>query len=502
MSIRSKIITASAVIGVFQGIVLIGSVLLYAAQVTDRPIWEVSQILALFPGFSIASVLAPIVFASFVISVLLLIGYIHYVFLSPIDRYKIAAEKVKGGDIGDLVETDDDDELSVMVRSYVDAIKRLKTSYDQLSGSLHGQYAVLGHDAEILRLLVDHLPLGVFLQKEPDFEIMRMNERAAQLIGKNTLMRSGISSFCKLDSSPYPFEELPNVVVQKTKILETRSDIYFRYPDMRMAAFRMTSVPVLDANNRLLYVISTLLDITDMKEVEREKSDFVSLASHQLRTPISIINWYVELLNAPEDMEHLTEDQRGFITQIKESSARMSKLIDTLLNASRIELGTFKSEGTMFDIVQVADIAIRDTMALAHTKHQTIEKSYDLNTPLIYGEPKLGQVVMQNLLSNAVKYTGDGGLIKVGIESHEEDKSAHVYVEDNGIGIPDDESSRIFSRFYRATNARDVDSSGSGLGLSIVRSLLEKAGGKITFKKIETGGTRFDIILPFTCKNI
>jgi two-component system phosphate regulon sensor histidine kinase PhoR len=489
-------------VGLFQGLVLFGAVLLYAARITGQPIWNITEILAQFPGLSIASVLIPIVVAAFVVSVLSVLGYLQYVLFVPLEKYKLSALRTQSGEQNSVGHIVGDDELSVLVGAYTSAIGRLRGSYDSLLGTLHSQFAVVGHDAEILKLLVDHLPLGVFLLREPSSEIVRMNELAAQFVGKNINRQSGESAFVRQNGSPYPEEDLPYAVVRKTKVPTTKSDLYFRYPDMRLAAYRMTSVPVLDTNGAILYIISTLLDITDIKEVEREKSDFVSLASHQLRTPISIINWYVELLSAPLDIEKLSADQKEFITQIKESSQRMSKLIDTLLNASRIELGTFHGDGTMFDLVQVTDIAIRDTMALAQSKHQHIEKTYDLTAPIISGEPKLGQVVVQNLISNAVKYTGDGGTIKISVDSHPEEEAVYLTVADNGIGIPDGEVGRIFSRFYRASNARDVDSSGSGLGLSIVRSLLERAGGKISFSKAEGGGTKFIVVLPFTCKNI
>lgn len=502
MKLRTKVIIACGVIGLFQGAVLIVAVLLYAARITGRSFWDLQGIFALFPGLSVASVLAPLVLASFVVSVLLLLGYMYFILFTPLERYELLALRMQSGESTGPLDIEGDDELSVMVRAFTGAIGRLHGAYDSLAGTLHGQFAVVGHDAEILKLLVDQLPLGVFLLREPSAEIVRMNELAVQLVGKNINAMNGVSTFVRQNGSPYPEDELPYALVRKTKIPITKSDIYFRYPDMRMAAFRMTSVPVLDANGKTLYIISTLLDITDIKEVEREKSDFVSLASHQLRTPISIINWYIELLNTPEDLARLSEDQKGFIAQIKESSQRMSKLIDTLLNASRIELGTFHGEGSMFDMVQVTDVAIRDTLALAQTRHQQIEKFYDLATPLISGEPKLGQVVVQNLISNAVKYTREGGKIVVRVESHPEEEAVHLIVEDNGIGIPDAEVNRIFSRFYRASNARDVDSSGSGLGLSIVRSLLERAGGKISFSKVESGGTHFEVVLPYTCKNI
>lgn len=503
MQMRIKIIVAYGAIALIQAVVLACCLLLYAARVTGQSIWDFGKIFMLLPGLSAASMLAPIIVASYFVSALLFIGYLQYVLFGRLEKYTLAALRAHGGEPIGTVDISGNDELSVMVSNFVSAIGRLRGSYESLAGTLHGQFAVIGHDAEILKLLVDHLPLGVFLLKEPGTEIVRINELAAQFIGKNINTSSGITSFVRQNGTPYPETDLPYAIVRKTKVPTTKSDIFFRYPDMRLGAFRMTSVPVLDAKGATIYIISTLLDITDIKEVEREKSDFVSLASHQLRTPISIINWYVELLCSPEDIDHLSPDQKSYILQIKESSMRMSKLIDTLLSASRIEMGTFHGDGTTFDIIQVADTAIRDTLALAETKHQHIEKTFDLNTPLISGEPKLGQVVVQNLISNAVKYSGDGGKIKVSVESHPEELAAHIIVEDNGIGIPSEEVNRIFSRFYRASNARDVDSSGSGLGLSIVRSLLERAGGKIAFEKGEGGvGTRFTVILPYTCKNI
>lgn len=502
MSIKAKIILSLIVLGVLHIIVLVFAVYIYAARITGQPLLNFREIAALFPGIAAVSILAPIVLGSYVIFVLLFLGIVQYLIFNPIKKYGIIASRAEAGESIEIAAISGDDELANIARNFTIAVGKLHGSYDALAGTLHSKYAVVGHDAEMLKLLVDHMPLGVFLIRLPDAEIIRINELAAQFIGRSVRNYKENTTFLRQNGEPYLSDELPYVIVEKTKIASTKSDLYFRYPDMRMAAFRMTSVPVFDSGGKLIYIISTLLDITDIKEVEREKSDFVSLASHQLRTPISIINWYIELLNAPPDIEKLTDDQKSFVAEIKESSQRMSRLIDTLLNASRVELGTFHGDGKIFDMVQVVDVAIRDTMALAQSKHQHIEKSYDLSAPLISGESKLGQVVAQNLLSNAVKYTGDGGLIKVSVVSQPDESAVHFIVEDNGIGIPEAETGRIFSRFYRASNARDVDSSGSGLGLSIVRSLLERAGGKISFNRIEGGGTRFEVIIPYTCKNI
>lgn len=268
-----------------------------------------------------------------------------------------------------------------------------------------------------------------------------------------------------------------------------------------------TISPVLDKEGEVEFFIGLERDITREKEIDKTKTEFVSLASHQLRTPLSAINWYTEMLSA-EDVGPLNPDQKRYLTEIYSSSKRMVELVSALLNVSRLELGTFSVEPQPTNLVSLMKSVTEEEKPQVEKKKITLNIQAQSDIPPIECDPKLLHIVFQNLLSNAIKYTPEGGSVNLQMILDQARKSLLISVADTGIGIPKQQQERIFDKLFRADNAREVDTDGTGLGLYIVKSIIEQAHGTIEFASpyfLQTPegakqqqGTQFSVSIPLS----
>ena len=253
--------------------------------------------------------------------------------------------------------------------------------------------------------------------------------------------------------------------------------------------------PILNKHGALEFFVGIERDITKEKEIDNAKTEFVSLASHQLRTPLSAINWYTEMLLS-EDAGSITDTQREYLNEVSHGSRRMVELVNALLNVSRIELGTFAVQPEPTDVVELARDVLNELKPKISGKKLFIEEKFSEHLPKVLVDPKLTRIVFQNLLTNAVKYTPEEGKISVSIALGEDGKMFTISVSDTGYGIPAEDRPRIFTKLFRASNIREKETDGTGLGLYIVKSIAEHSGGTVTFTSKEGKGTTFTLMLP------
>jgi len=171
----------------------------------------------------------------------------------------------------------------------------------------------------------------------------------------------------------------------------------------------------------------------------------------------------------------------------------MVALVNSLLNVSRLELGTFAVEPESTDVIGIARSVIDELQVVIKEKKIVVETSFEKIAPYL-ADPKLLRIIFQNLLSNAVKYTPAKGEVRVTIEL--DDTRLLIIVQDNGMGIPKDQQGEIFTKLFRADNVREQDTEGTGLGLYLVKSIVEHAGGEISFESDEDKGTTMTVYLP------
>ena len=238
---------------------------------------------------------------------------------------------------------------------------------------------------------------------------------------------------------------------------------------------------------------ATVKDISERKKIERAKTEFVSLASHQLRTPLTNINWYSEMLLLGKAGE-LNDQQIKYLKEIYTANQRLVQLVNLLLNVSRIELGTFGIKPEPINIIEIANIVLKELLPQIKTKKLKLEKDYGKKPLIVNTDPNITHIVFQNLLSNAINYTPKGGRVKVSVEKGKSD--VLIKISDTGYGIPNDQQSQIFTKFFRADNIVEKEPDGTGLGLYIVKSVLEQSGGRIWFESEENKGTTFYVTIP------
>lgn len=261
-------------------------------------------------------------------------------------------------------------------------------------------------------------------------------------------------------------------------------------------------VPLLQ-DGEVRYVLAEARDITAEQEVDRAKSELVTLASHQLRTPISAISWFSEML-LHGDAGKLKPEQKEYIQQIKQSNERSASMVDAMLTVSRLELDTLPVRPTPCNVAEVVhevvELRLRRQEHMA--KHLTVQEEYEQKLPIIQCDRDLLKTILHNIIANAIKYTPAAGAVTVKVamsrrKLHAGSKgSLAISVQDTGYGIPKKQQSQVFAKLFRASNIKTKDTDGTGLGLYIVKTILSKTTGDITLESEENKGSTFTIFLP------
>lgn len=240
----------------------------------------------------------------------------------------------------------------------------------------------------------------------------------------------------------------------------------------------------------------TVKTIDQLSTANRMKTEFVSIASHQLRTPLSIIKWYVEFLQKKEKQSGLSPDQIKYIQTIGDSNQRMIRLVNDLLDISRVEGGKIQVRPEQTNIVELVENLIRENQLLADQKNIKISFKYEHSIPLLFIDPKRISMVIDNLLTNAIKYIHHDKSGSISVELSQEGHKFMFSIADNGVGIPERDQRNIFKKFFRANNTMRLKTGGTGLGLFIARAIVESHRGKIWFVSKEGEGTTFYFNLP------
>ena len=338
-----------------------------------------------------------------------------------------------------------------------------------------------------------------------DKKIILINHTAEILTGWNSQDVSGrdwsdVILLATENGEPVAENDRPLALGLHQRVPTADAALY-RYTRKDRTTFTVAiTVSPVKIENKTTGAVLVFRDMTHEREIDKTKTEFVSLASHQLRTPISAMSWYTEMLLAG-DSGPLNEQQRRFLDEIYAGSRRMADLVNALLNVSRLEMGTFIIEPEPTDIVAVLRIAIKEQRPQLEAKKIQLHEKYATNFPLVSADPKLLLMVLQNILSNAIKYTPNGGSIETEIiVSNTQDRESHflIRISDTGYGIPEKQQHKIFTKLFRADNVREKDTDGTGLGLYIVKSIVDLLGGEIWFESEEEKGTTFYIAFPIS----
>jgi two-component system phosphate regulon sensor histidine kinase PhoR len=238
-------------------------------------------------------------------------------------------------------------------------------------------------------------------------------------------------------------------------------------------------------------VVVVMHDITDLRRADQIRRDFVANVSHELRTPLTAIRGYVEALGE-EDVA--PDEKRRFIHIISRHAERMERLVKDLLRLARLEAGQEPLEIGPCDTSALAHAVVADLARAIEERRQQVEIVIGPDTETVRGDHAKLHDALRNLVANAVTYSPEGTTVR--IESARIDGRIAVSVADQGPGIPEEDLSRVFERFYRVDKSRARDPGGTGLGLAIVKHLVGLHGGEVHAENRAEGGARFTVMLP------
>jgi signal transduction histidine kinase len=384
-------------------------------------------------------------------------------------------------------------EKEIVRRKLAVTAAKLKESYEKLEKKVLERTK----DLEMARVKEEAILLsigdGVAVVDETG-KLVFFNKIASDILGTDANQglpdtwqkRYGV--FDPISLKPLATDQIPFTLAFKGQSV-SKMPLFIRNPQVPNGKFISVTATPIFLGGKSIGGVAIFRDMTEEKEVDKAKTEFVSLASHQLRTPLSTVNWYAEMLLAG-DVGALNEKQKKYLDEVYRSNQRMVELVNALLDVSSLELGTFAIEPKPTDIIKLTQSVIDEQKPQITVKRMKFSFSSGKNITLIQADPKLLRMVVQNILSNAVKYTPEGGEIKLSI-SLADKKNILLEVSDTGYGIPKNQQDKIFTKLFRADNVRDKDTDGTGLGLYIVKSIVEKSGGKIWFHSSgEVAGVR------------
>jgi len=453
---------------------------------------------ALSGVFAMGATLAVVSLVLLILTALLSIVIAHNV-TAPLRRLSRKVLLLGPGHWGFHKSVHTGDEVEMLDRVTADLACRLKVVYENLEEEVRVQTEAQREEYEKARTILESIQHGIVVVDKKGM-VLDQNAAADGLIGCNKLSCLGksVQEVLRLHIHKRPVEIGKHPVLE---CLHKRAPVH-TVPGVRWSILHgkngvlipisLSVTPILDGK-KLLGAIAVFYDITEERRVDYLKSEFISLASHQLRTPLSTLQWYIELLTSAGEKK-LSGEQREYLREMEIASRRMTRLVDALLHAARLEGKAIKPNRQNFDLREFMEDVAEELRSFAKTSKIACEVQIPDKQCFVSTDAILLHIVLQNLFSNSMKYTLPGGQVDIAL--HEGPSTYEITVSDTGIGIPKGDQKRIFERLFRADNVRQLDTDGSGLGLYISRMVMDSLGGDIRFRSSEEKGTAFTISLP------
>lgn len=401
--------------------------------------------------------------------------------------------------------------------------------------SLGHSFLVAEKKADLLESLIQSITDPVVLIN-PEGQVVGVNRAAGEFLG----IRSGVflgweRDYSKLavrtdlKGNPLSRDELPIMRALKGEIVRGFEMMVYSPRTSEPVVFSISAAPIIDADGNIIMAVSVARDITERVNFERAKDGFISVASHELRTPLGIIRGLAQLLEmsfnkrikameegrfilekvvqgeeiSPQEREKVAAvflsdlfspaKEMKYLSFIIQSVDQMARLIDEMLDASRLEAGRVDINNATFDLLEVVEEAVK-RFQVTTNRHQLVVEALPGSSYLVFGDRSRIEQVMGNLISNAIKYSPYGG--KIAVRVARRDEEIEVSVSDPGIGIPEKEQKFVFDRFFRAQNAPPQVYRGLGLGLFITRQIIMEHGGRIWVESRPGKGSTFYFTLP------
>jgi PAS domain S-box-containing protein len=443
----------------------------------------------------------------------------------PIKDLHHGTEIIERGDLDHKVSQDSKDEIGQLSRAFdkmTAAIKQSRAEIDQKVKEQTQEITERGKSLDDQRLAILNVledvdeekqiatrekeKVSTILQSIGDGvlvvdvnrRVLIFNQAAEQISGFNAeeLFGKQYDSSLKFinEKDGKPTSSFIDDAISSGQVKEMANHVALIHKNGDQVPVADSAAPFKNKDSKVVGCIVVFKDVTKEREVDKMKTEFISLASHQLRTPLSAMKWFLEMLLGG-DMGKMTKEQQEQVENINQSNERMIDLVNALLNVSRIESGRLSIDPKPTNICELAKQAIKELESQSVDKSITID-CQTLKELTINIDPKLIGEVYQNFIGNAIKYTPSKGKIDVTIEKNNDNIVSKI--TDTGIGIPKEQQKRIFEKFFRADNVLKLETDGTGLGLYLAKKIIEASGGKIGFESIPDKGSTFWFSLPLS----
>jgi len=290
-----------------------------------------------------------------------------------------------------------------------------------------------------------------------------------------------------------PQEDIPLLQTLR-QVKSTSAALFYHRKNGHKFPVTTTASPII-GHGKLIGAVEVFRDSTKEHRREVARTEFVSVASHQLRTPLGIAKWYLNALRRDSSLKNTPKTTRDYLDAIYANNERVIALVRNLLSVSRIEQGNIKNEPRQTSIVDTIERVVNEMQVVAAKKHITLSfTNASQLTPKRFIDPLRLHEVIGNLVANAIAYTPAGGSVMVRLRAHKQKFS--IVVADTGTGIEPADQRQLFSKFFRTATALRSNPDGTGLGLYLVKSYVEAWGGKITVLSHPGRGSTFTVTLP------
>jgi len=424
----------------------------------------------------------------------------------PISEAKNAAIQIAQGNMDVKVNISGSSEVRELSQAIDKMRQSLKSSFEELKGNSEKIAQQLQNVAEEkenvsrekdkINTILESIGDGVFVV-DRNYKIIIFNQVASK-----------ISGFTAEEAMGKTYDEVLRFIFEKSgkindkfiketmstgEIKEMSNHTLLIRKDGEKVPVADSAAPFKDKEGQVRGVVVVFRDVTKERGIDNTKTEFISVASHQLRTPVSAINWLIESLQL--SLKGLDEKQKSYLNDVSISAKRLTKLVEDLLNTSRLELGTLKTEKKELNIIKSVEEFIESIKDYAISKKHTIVFNKEsAEFPAIVIDPKTLYNVLQNLVSNAVDYSPPDS--EITIDLRKENNLMKVSISNKGPNISKEDQVKLFQKFYRAPSAQKMKTEGTGLGLYIVKNLIEQNGGKVGFRSEEGEDTVFWFTIP------
>ncbi len=401
----------------------------------------------------------------------------------PIARFARLATEIARGNFSVTIDVNSNDEIGRLAKIFNYMATELRRLHDM---NLNKIITEKNKTQTIIRNIVD----GVIVT-DPEFRILVINNVAEKWFGVSE--KSALNKpIHEVIHNQVLVDFLQNVV-SDPEGAESARELKLKNPDTWKDIFlQARGARVIGEQGELIGVVSILRDITREKEIDRMKTELVSMVAHELRSPLTSISGFSELLL---DDGITREQSEEYATIILKESNRLSELINKFLDISKIEAGKSQVKKIPVQLQEIVDKVVDVNSHQAEKKKITVSIKASNNLPMAYADRDMIEQVLLNLFSNAVKYSPEHASVEIRLRDLPQE--ILVEVEDTGYGISEEDLPRIFDKFYRASDHEEVrEAGGTGLGLSLVKEIVDLHGGKINVKSKLGKGSTFSFTLP------